>query len=145
MRNKQFNFYSAPIENWLLKNKTFDRSGKMNNPYYHLSHQRMVVSALYDEENNTLTFGISKCSKKDQFVRSQGRHIASNRALTNPVILEERGEDEDPIVTLNLPEGVTMKEVNRIFINQARLLVEENGLPVTIKKTVVQSETLEEE
>lgn len=133
MNNKHFNFYSAPIENWLLKTKTFDKSGNMNNPYYRLPHQRMVVSALYDEENNTLSFGVSKCSKKDQFVRSQGRHIASNRALTNPE------------VTLELPENTTMAEINKIFVKQARLLIEENGLPIPIQKVVVESQTLEEE
>ena len=38
----------------------------------------------YYHDKKTLTFGVSRCSSKDTFVKSVGRKLAFERALTSP-------------------------------------------------------------
>ena len=46
---------------------------------------RVCVASVYDHDNNTMFFGVSICSPKDQFKKEVGRDIAYKRALKMPV------------------------------------------------------------
>ena len=45
---------------------------------------RITVASVYDTDTRTMTFGVSVCSPKDQFVKEVGRQLAKERALTKP-------------------------------------------------------------
>lgn len=45
---------------------------------------RITICSIFDPNKKTLTFGVSRCSSKDIFVKSIGRELAFERALTNP-------------------------------------------------------------
>ena len=45
---------------------------------------RITICSIFDPKNKTLTFGVSRCSSKDTFVKSVGRKLAFERALTSP-------------------------------------------------------------
>ncbi len=125
MKNKHFNFYSQDIPNYLLKNKVYNNQGEVvNNNLRKLSYKRAVVSAIYDEKENTLTFGVSLCSKKDQFVRKEGRQIANTRCVSNA------------LMKIELDENLSMKDINKAFVQQAKSIVEELGLPTKARNEV---------
>lgn len=46
---------------------------------------RICVASVYDRDTNTMFFGASICSPKDQFKKSVGRELAYRRALKIPV------------------------------------------------------------
>lgn len=45
---------------------------------------RITICSIFDPDKKTLTFGVSRCSSKDTFVKSIGRKLAFERALNNP-------------------------------------------------------------
>ena len=45
---------------------------------------RITICGILDSTKNTLTFGVSRCSTKDSFVKSIGRDLSYQRATTNP-------------------------------------------------------------
>ena len=45
---------------------------------------RITICSIFDPGKKTLTFGVSRCSSKDTFVKSIGRKLAFERALNNP-------------------------------------------------------------
>lgn len=45
---------------------------------------RICVASVYDHDTNTMFFGASICSPKDQFKKSIGRELAYRRALKMP-------------------------------------------------------------
>jgi hypothetical protein len=55
------------------------------NLIYHSSHTSPVrVTVLAKIEGNAVRFGVSRCSRHDQFVKKTGRLIAEGRADRNP-------------------------------------------------------------
>lgn len=63
--NKQFVFHTQPQEG---------------------TNVRVTVVGVL-KENNEMSIGVSRCSKKDQFIRKLGRNIATGRALKNPMVV----------------------------------------------------------
>ena len=45
---------------------------------------RITICSIFDPDKKVLTFGVSRCSSKDTFVKSIGRKLAFERALNNP-------------------------------------------------------------
>ena len=45
---------------------------------------RITICSIFDPDKKTLTFGVSRCSSKDIFVKSVGRKLAFERALASP-------------------------------------------------------------
>ena len=45
---------------------------------------RITICSIFDPNKKTLTFGVSRCSSKDIFVKSIGRKLAFERALASP-------------------------------------------------------------
>ena len=45
---------------------------------------RITSCSIFDPDKKTLTFGVSRCSSKDTFVKSIGRKLAFERALASP-------------------------------------------------------------
>lgn len=52
--------------------------------YEILNNPRVTICGIYDEEKEIMSFGISVCSTKDQFIKRIGREIAQNRAENKP-------------------------------------------------------------
>ena len=46
---------------------------------------RVTVASVYNNETNTMTFGMAVCSPKDTFKKSTGRDLAYQRAITSPM------------------------------------------------------------
>ena len=45
---------------------------------------RITIASVYNNEDNTMSFGMAICSPKDTFKKSVGRELAYQRALTDP-------------------------------------------------------------
>ncbi len=45
---------------------------------------RVTICGIYDDEEQTMTFGVTKCSEKDIFIKSIGRELAIKRAEESP-------------------------------------------------------------
>ena len=45
---------------------------------------RVTICGIFDPDKKTLTFGATRCSAKDAFVRSIGRNLAYKRAIAEP-------------------------------------------------------------
>lgn len=56
----------------------------MNLIYHSKPTSPVRVTVLAKIENGTAKFGVSRCSRHDQFVKKTGRHIADGRADKNP-------------------------------------------------------------
>jgi hypothetical protein len=52
--------------------------------YHSKATSPVRVTVLARIEGNTAKFGVSRCSRHDQFVKKTGRTIAEGRALRNP-------------------------------------------------------------
>ena len=64
------------------------------------STDKVRVSVVASINGNVASFGVSRCGRKDRFVRKIGRERALKRALNNPILVS------------NVPE----KEVSRWFL-----------------------------
>lgn len=49
------------------------------------STPRVTICSIYDDEKNTLSFGVSRCSTKDIFNKEIGKKLALNRAENSPI------------------------------------------------------------
>lgn len=45
---------------------------------------RVTICGIYDDGEQTMTFGVTKCSEKDIFIKSIGRNLALKRAEESP-------------------------------------------------------------
>lgn len=59
--------------------------GALGKPRNQISLPRLTICSIYDDETQELSFGISRCSEKDLFVKSIGREKALKRAEENPI------------------------------------------------------------
>lgn len=66
----------------LLKNESIVAVGK--NFKYVRNFPRITICGIYDDENNTMSFGVARCSSRDSFVKAKGRELSQNRAETKP-------------------------------------------------------------
>jgi hypothetical protein len=72
--------------------------------------KRATIAGVINRDDNTMSFGISTCSKRDQFVKSKGRVIAQGRAIKRPVI------------TVNITDE---SRIANQFIEQSKELIED--------------------
>jgi hypothetical protein len=70
---------------------------------------RITVAAVINE--NTITFGASRCSPRDQFSRKNGRQRAQRRAETNPIKILN-----------NVDESLNMRDISSICFGVARVV-----------------------
>lgn len=45
---------------------------------------RISICGIYDNEANTMSFGVARCSGNDTFIKATGRDLSRKRALENP-------------------------------------------------------------
>jgi hypothetical protein len=45
---------------------------------------RVSICGIYDNEENTMSFGVTRCSGNDVFIKSVGRELSRKRALETP-------------------------------------------------------------
>jgi len=45
---------------------------------------RISICGIYDNETNTMSFGVARCSRNDTFVKAIGRDLSRKRAMENP-------------------------------------------------------------
>ena len=71
------------------------------------ANRDVTVAAVIKQtpEGNVLSFGISVCSKKDQFVRSKGRILATGRAMSN-----------HSLTTVAIPSEATRQDALKFFV-----------------------------
>ena len=63
---------------------------------------RITICSIFDPGKKTLTFGVSRCSSKDTFVKSIGRKLAFERALNNPYkIIHVSGNEKVSDICIN--------------------------------------------
>lgn len=68
---------------------------------------RITVCGIFDTETKKMQIGVSRCSHKDIFLKSVGKELAYNRALTSP------------IMEIEVLDGET---ISSVFFDQVRLL-----------------------
>ena len=86
MNNVKFyfskDFKLANMEVFLGTNNTVIATGNIVSKLRRIP--RITICGILDSTKNTLTFGVSRCSAKDSFVKSIGRDLSYQRATTNP-------------------------------------------------------------
>lgn len=70
---------------------------------------RVTICGIYDDEANTMTYGVARCSHKDVFVKKKGRELSFDRAINKPYDIVRIGK----------------KSVSDVFIENARRIEEE--------------------
>lgn len=65
----------------IILNEKFVASG---NTKHRKKLPRVTICGIYDDEEQTMAFGVTKCSEKDIFVKSIGRNLALKRAEESP-------------------------------------------------------------
>lgn len=93
-----------------------------------LRKSRSCIAAIYNKESNSLSFGMSICSKKDVFVKKVGRVKAIGRAKYSIPILTKYPIKEKPLVTQFLEACVVLE---RVMTSQG---IGENKMRNKIKK-----------
>ena len=83
-------------------------SGKINLP-------RVTICGIYDTDDNTMSFGVARCSGKDSFLKAKGRELSRKRANESPIT----------VVTV-LPD----QKISEVFITNARD-IESNVMTMT--------------
>ena len=88
-------YYSTPVT--IKKSEVLSLNsgvivGVSKKETYKCRMPRITICGIYDDETDTLSFGLAKCSPKDQFVKSIGREIAYERALNDPICIVKVGD-----------------------------------------------------
>jgi len=85
-----FFFYPEPLSLEQLEQLTSRERKKLKG--------RSTVAAIHNSEDNTLSFGLAICSKKDRFVKEVGRIKAISRAKQGiPILRKHLNKDDKPI------------------------------------------------
>ena len=63
---------------------------------------RVTICGIFDPDEKTLTFGATRCSAKDTFVKATGRDLAYKRAIT------------EPYKVVSVPDN---EKISKVFIN----------------------------
>ena len=83
---------------------------------------RVTICGIFDPTKKTITFGVTRCSIKDTFVKAIGRELAYKRAITEPY----------KIVSVS-----NNKRISEVFINTC-LEIEKEVMsmvyPISLKK-----------
>lgn len=83
---------------------------------------RVTICGIYDTEKNTMSFGVARCSHRDQFVKSVGRDLSYYRANESPYKVVKIGENR----------------VSDVFMTNAMDIeseVESQSAPITVAKS----------
>ena len=80
---------------------------------------RISVAALYDPETRELSFGVSRCSKQDNFCKKVGRELAVGR-------LDLLGKN--PTMTINVEPETDLQRLFRNKFNQLESFLQKNGI-----------------
>ena len=110
---KKEKYYYSKNYRRVLLDAILDDNGiikSINNKYNVDSLPRVTICGVYDNEQNTMTYGIARCSSRDNFVRRIGQKISYNRAFKNPY----------KIVQINPTD-----KISEVFITNAKLIEEE--------------------
>ena len=83
---------------------------------------RVTICGIFDPTKKTITFGVTRCSVKDTFVKAIGRELAYKRAITEPYKI------------VSVPNN---KKISEVFINTC-LEIEKEVMsmiyPISLKK-----------
>lgn len=86
MNNVKFyfskDFKLANMEVFLGTNNTVIATGNIVSKLRRIP--RITICSIFDPDKKTLTFGVSRCSAKDTFVKAIGRELAFKRTVTEP-------------------------------------------------------------
>ena len=69
------------LEVLINKEKSIVGTGNING---RKSFPRISICGIYDNEAETMSFGVARCSGIDTFVKATGRELSRKRALENP-------------------------------------------------------------
>lgn len=75
---------------------------------------RVTVCAVYDEDINTLQFGVAVCSPKDTYRRIDGYSIAMTRAEDNPIFCTACGKRNPGVVFKEFAKEIEQKFVPKL-------------------------------
>jgi hypothetical protein len=123
--NNQFNFYSSPTEPIYVKGKGTKKKESINVGEIN-SKRRGTVVGIYNEDQKTLSFGISVCCPQDNFEKKLGRQFASIKAVNEPCRVIENVGDH--------------KLASHLFVENAISICADKNLRCsTLRKKVVNS------
>ena len=71
----------ANLEVVLNQDKNIVATGRLS---YANKFPRVTICGVYDDEEQTMTYGVALCSRKDVFNKSVGRQLARQRAYQKP-------------------------------------------------------------
>ena len=104
MNNVKFyfsrDFKLADMEVFLGTNNTVIATGNIVSKLRRVP--RITICSIFDPDKKTLTFGVSRCSAKDTFVKATGRDLAYKRAIT------------EPYKVVSVPDN---EKISKVFIN----------------------------
>jgi len=75
------------------------------------ANRDITISAVMKQNNEEarLSFGVSTCSKKDQFVRAKGRILSTGRAASSHLFYRE----------IPVDPNINRKELVKLFVNSS--------------------------
>ena len=87
------NFKLANLELILGNNNNIIVAGKVTGNIKPIP--RVTISGRFNPDDNTISFGVSRCSTKDVFVKSTGKELSYARAKDTPYkVIKVRGGDK---------------------------------------------------
>ena len=86
------NFKIANLEVVLGNNNNIIAAGRVTGKIKPIP--RVTICGIFNPDDNTISFGVSRCSTKDVFVKSTGKELSYTRAKDTPykVVKVRRGE-----------------------------------------------------
>ena len=113
-------FYSSPvIKGTIAVNPILNKTVISN---VHQS-KRYTIAAVFDDENNTIKFGLATCQPVDNFCKATGRQIAERNAIEKPFYVIEnfngrRNDYADEVMEIMLEkESKLLKRDNPNLFN----------------------------
>ena len=87
------NFKLANLEVILGNNNNIIAAGKVTGKIKPIT--RVTICGIFNPDDNTISFGVSRCSTKDVFVKSTGKELSYARAKDTPYkVIKVRGGDK---------------------------------------------------
>lgn len=94
------------------KPKTLEEIAKLTSRDKKKIKGRSTVAAIYNSEDNSLSFGLAICSKKDVFIKEVGRIKAIGRARHNTPILRKHLDKKDKPITIFIEAAKMLEKVS---------------------------------
>jgi len=127
MKTERF-FYSKPVNRTYFTGYTDPYMGNLKEANAvvratkTIQLPRICICGIFDKDTNRISFGISRCSHKDQFVKKIAKDLARQRAIENPYAVIEVGDNKiyDVFISYSRKFESEILQTHPININKSK-------------------------